>query len=778
MDDLHAAGKVINSYLSLIFKAGLATVILASFFLFTTLTSEMYDLPKFLVLTVFTGILLVLLALRYTILGKVVFIRTHLDLPLLILLAVAIVSTVLSPAPYVSLLGNQLKVNGSLVSIIVFVLFYFVLVNNLKSKEIKWVFSFLVAAAQVLAAISLLSYAGVKLLPSPWISAANFTPAGSSFTTSAILALLLPFIIIRILHSSKPLTLILSVVFLILSGTAIALTGTWATWIAAAVAILLTLWASNLSSLSNLRNLNFLNLAGLVAPLIIVALVTVLSFVPPVGNAKNPLYSAAQNFPREIQLPLVASWKISVSAFRDSPFWGSGPATYLFNFTNYKPVEFNTSKFWNLRFDNSFNEYLQVLATLGIIGLLALLSMSAVFISAAYKVLSAVCRLPLSRSESTAEADFKTPLAVSGLIFFIILALHAASLVVWMAGLLVLASFMVIYVSENAQKNSTNSKNMLIRIAANITNQSVSQEIKVDALPGILLTIILAGAALTFYFGGKFILADYHHRLALNAVAANQGIVAYNELVAAEKLNPYNDVYRIDLAQTNFALANAIALAKGPTEASPAGALTDQDKQNIQILLQQAIDEARTATVLSPKSAVNWEILGLLYRQISGVAENALVFSLDSYGRAIMQDPLNPVLRVNVGGVYYAVKSYDMAVRFFTDAINLKPDFANAYYNLSVALKDKGDLTNAQAVAEKVLTLVDKNSDDYKTANDYLEDLKNKINLSQQPPAAQTEGALQDKKLPKVIDLPKPEKIATPEAIKKPAASPTPSANP
>lgn len=120
-----------------------------------------------------------------------------------------------------------------------------------------------------------------------------------------------------------------------------------------------------------------------------------------------------------------------------------------------------------------------------------------------------------------------------------------------------------------------------------------------------------------------------------------------------------------------------------------------------------------------------------------------------------------------------------MAIRFFTDAINLKPDFANGYYNLSVALRDKGDLSNALVTAQKVVDLVEPKEDsnpDYKVATDYLNDLKNKVSppTPQEPPAAQTTGALQQKQLPKVIDLPKPEKIATPEAIKKPSPTPEP----
>lgn len=760
--------KLVNTYFGLIFKVGLVAVILSTLFLFTNLFSEVYDTPKFLILAIFTGLLLILLTLKFTLTGKVVFIRTPLDIPLLLLLAVGIVSTILSSSPYVSLLGNQLKIHGSLIALVVYVLFYFLVVNNLKGiKEIKWIFNIILIASQILAVISLISYAGVKLLPAPWVMGLNFTTTGSSFSTTAILALLIPFIVMQILTSSKPLFIILSSLFLLLSGITIALTGTWATWAAALAGLILTL------AISNLSNLKPFSLIGLIAPLVLTALVTILSFIPPIGGATNPIFTQAQNFPREIQLNFVDSWKISISAFRDVPFWGTGPGSFAFDFTNYKPVEFNSSKFWNLRFDQSFNEYLQVLATLGGVGLVALLSLTALFVSAAYKVIS----------QNVRAADEKTALAISGLAFFVILALHSSTLSLWVFGILILASFMALNLTEGLQKswgNASNLKNMLFKIAANVTSHASEETIKINALPGVLLTVALALVLFAFFFGGKFVLADYHHRIALNAVAQNQGVIAYNELIAAEKLNPYSDLYRTDLAQTNFALANAIAVAKGPTEASPAGSLSDQDKQNIQVLLQQSINEGRTAVTLSPKSATNWEILALLYRQIAGVAQNALAFSLDSYGRAIFQDPLNPALRVNVGGVYYAVKSYDMAIRFFTDAINIKPDYANGYYNLSVALKDKGDLASAQAIAEKLITLVEESSPDYKTVNDYLSDLKARTatgsaqQTTTQPPAAQTSGALQQKELPKVVNLPKPEKIATPEAIKKPETSPTP----
>lgn len=770
--------ELVNTYFAVIFKAGIIIVVLSTFFLFTNLTTEFYEAPKFLVLLTFTGILLILLTLKFTLTNRVVIVRTPLDIPLLLLLAVGIVSTVLSPSPYISLLGNQLKLDGSLVSLVVYILFYFVLVNSLKTaKDVKWILYVSLISAQILSIISLVAYSGIKILPDPWTHGTNFTTTGFTVSTTAILALLIPLVVNQILSPGKIGIKIANSVFLVIMGTTIALTGTWATWSAAVLGLVLTYIVIG-KPFGIFDQTKWINLMALAFPAAIVLLISALSFIPPVGGAKNPLYTQFQNFPREVQIPFVTSWKVSVSAFRDMPFWGTGPSTYLFDFTTYKPIEFNSSKFWNVRFDTPFNEYLGTLATFGGIGVFALLSLTALFLSSASKVI-------LSSFKSTEHQGLTTSLAISGIAFFIILALHASTLVIWVFGLLILACFMVLNISETSVNRSDSGKNVFMKIASNIySTDSSTETIKIDALPSIMFTLAISLVLGSFFFAGKFALADYHHRLALNAVSQNQGIVVYNELVTAEKLNPINDLYRTDLAQTNFALANAIASAKAPTEASPAGSLTDQDKLNIQTLLQQSIDEAKTAVTLSPRSTVNWEILGLLYRQISGVAENALVFSLDSYGRAIFQDPLNPLLRLNVGGVYYAIRNYDLAIRFFTDAINLKPDFANGYYNLSVALRDKGDLATAQAAAEKVLTLVEANSQDYKVASDYLTDLKTRIasgsaSESQiQPPAAQTTGSLQQEELPKVLDLPQPSDIATPSAVKKPNSTPEPSPTP
>lgn len=764
----------INNLLNLAFQLVTLVGVFTAPLIFWNLTTDYFEPPKFLLTLALAAILLILWLGKCIVTGRLIFSRTPLDLPFLLILLVFVISTFFAASRANAIFGNFPRLYGSLVSFLVITLFYFTLVANLTTNLslerrvafIKQIVYVLLFSGVILATFTLASYFGINLLSLPVSSAFNFTPTGHSFSTAAILSLLIPFPLLAILQGKTEKVVgqaafyaylqkaVLTATLTLFVATII-LIGTTATYVAASLAFVLIFFTTPANQIKR-------NLPLLIIPVLAVVILAIFSFAT-IGGTQNILHLQAKNFPRELQLPFPASWKISVSAFRDSPFWGTGPASYLFDFTFYKPIEINNSQLWNIRFDQAFNEYLNFLATLGAMGLISLLLLTVVFLSLAFKA--------LAQKQSTA-------LAVSAMVFFILLVLHSATFVLWVTGVVLLALF------------TTASRATAEEVHLGVTTHGKDRQLllRFDTLPAVILLITLVVGGAIAYFTGKFVLADFHHRQALNAVAAGNPVNAYKELMAAESLNPYIDLYRTDLAQTDFALANAIAVTKGPTEASPAGSLTDQDKQNIQIFLSQSINAGRVATVLSPTNPLNWEILGSIYRQISGVAQNALAFSLDSYGRAIQRDPFNPQLRITVGGIYYSAKNYDMAIRFFSDAVNLKPDFANAYYNLSLALKEKGDIKSAQAMAEKTISLVDVSSADYKVAAAFLASLKdqtastsaqsltNTLQLENEGQAlfsrrleneATKSSALQKKNLPKVLNLPKPDQMATPEAIKK-----------
>ena len=741
--------------------------------LFLSQTTEFFEMPKLIFLVGSTLLLVGLWIASWIFKGKVVITRTPLDILLLILAGVIIASTYFSTSQFTSIYGNFPNVHGSAVAWLTYILLYFVTVSHLKTlPRLKMFLAVLYGSAVLVALVTLLSFFNIYL-PFDFSKIANFTPTGSSFSTIAFLILLLPLPLFSLLNPNRFFTFPAALSLSILFSVVIVLIGSFLTNII--IGIVLALVFALVLFATKPHQVKKTFPAFLIA--VIVTLGTAFLAYTPLPQPLNFIQQKEANFPSAIQLPFAISWKITASTFRDAPFLGTGPSTFLFNFSTYKPLEFNRLPFWNFSFDTAYNEFLQILSTMGLIGFSVIVFIAVIVLRMGWKNLSATS----AEGEHDTTQILLPAVAISGLLTIILLAIHVTTVVSAVVTLFILA---VLMLSQRSIRERVMELSLGIRATTSDNKQF-------DLFPVIIFIIFLIGAVPAFYQLITMVRADYYHRQAL--VQANKnGTLTYQYLQKAESLNPRVDLYRVDMAQTNFALANGLAIQKGPTKANPKGSLTDQDKQTIQKLLSQSINEGRASVALNPRSPRNWEVLASLYRNVSGVAQNALSFSLQSYNQAIQRDPLNPALRLNVGGIYYSAKNYDLAIRFFTDAINLKPDYVNAYYNLAITLRAKGDFQNAKAVAEQLVTLVakDKNSNSYKAASALLEDIKARIantatTAPQEAPAGQTNSALgnENPNLPAVTTLNNPPQVTPAPAVKanpnakvpQPSTTPVPS---
>ena len=262
------------------------------------------------------------------------------------------------------------------------------------------------------------------------------------------------------------------------------------------------------------------------------------------------------------------------------------------------------------------------------------------------------------------------------------------------------------------------------------------------------------------------------------AAQQNRGLQTYNLQQKAIQRNPFNDNYRISFSQTNFALANSIA-NQGEEE------LTDQDKQNIQQLISQSVASAKNAIAINRQNSTNWQNLAGIYRNLLNYAQNAGQWTISAYQGAINTFPTNPQLRLQLGSLYYSTGNYDQAIRHFNKAIDLKPDWANGYYNLSHAYQQKEDWVPAFLNMQQVLALVERDSDDYQKVQEELAALKEKLPQQQQQtvqdqqrqeselttpsPLPSPRARFEDITLPEDEVAPPPVPEASPEAEESPA---------
>jgi len=414
------------------------------------------------------------------------------------------------------------------------------------------------------------------------------------------------------------------------------------------------------------------------------------------------------NEAKPILVPQQTAWAIAAESIKNVKFavFGMGPGQFINAFTSFRPISFNASEFWNLRFGVSSNWYFQLLTEVGLLGLLIYLGLAIKIFKGGWRAL---------RAEKI--SPFTLAIYISLIIFLL-------SQLVWPINFSMLIVFFI-----------------LLGLV-----EKKEQKIEADFSPlGNLVIIFFAIPLLffgvLFYFGGKVALANNYFLNSIKAANQNDGIKTYNLQIKAIQTDPSSAAYRMAYAQTNFALANSLATKKD---------LTDNDKSTISQLIQQSLREAKAAVSLDPGNAVAWENLSSLYSSLINFAQDADTWAVSSYQEAIKVDPLNPRLRIELGGVYYGQKNYNQAANLFLQATNLKPDLANAHYNLANALKELGALVDAKNEYEVAQSLVQIDSNDYQKVTAELEEVKKRIPSPTPTPVA---------KKPSV-----PETLSTPQA--------------
>lgn len=443
------------------------------------------------------------------------------------------------------------------------------------------------------------------------------------------------------------------------------------------------------------------------------------------------VYQIIMSAEKPILLPFNHGFQVAFAAISQdtqriaqSLLLGSGYGTFAADFTRYIAPTFNAYPFWNLTFAFSSSYLLELLATAGVLGLFAF------------------CFIFVNFLRSKAKPSNPFFLATFSIFVFSLLIPFSFSLVFLLFALLAL--FVAHRGIENAKGFEPITLNFVTLQQGLISlNEEHSKKNKENLiLPVIFLTVgVVISVFVLFYLSGtgggprkgylSLITSDLKFARSFSPDALRSGTETYNLQTQAINEYPYrSDYYRL-FSQINLALAaNLVSAQEGRQP-------TEEVQSNIIGLLQQSINSARQAVTLSPFSSLNWQNLGQVYRNLIGVGENAEQFAIASYNQAILLNPANPGLRIELGGIYYQLQQWDLAQNTFTVATQLKEDYANAYYNLGHVLEEKGDLNNALLQYQAVRQLVANDEANRKIIDGEIKALQEKIGTQQQADAGE-----------------------------------------
>ncbi|KKT45202.1 MAG: hypothetical protein UW34_C0002G0020 [Parcubacteria group bacterium GW2011_GWA2_44_15] len=621
---------------------------------------------------------------KAVIVGELNIKRTPLDWPIIGLLAVFIVSTVLSISQKDSLIGLYGNSAKSLAAVIIFIIFYYLVINNINQKRIKLLFWGVIGSTALVAVYSVLQLLGKFVLPLESSRAISFNPLGSLSALTMYLVIALPLLVIGLaqiseIHpnfKSKILQVIVKIclsAIILLSLFVLTLLNGFTFWPAAVVGMVIIL----MFLLSKIIKISSSNLVIPIATFLLLIILLVL------GNFNI----MALNLPTEVSLSRRASWDIAKISLKQDPFFGSGPSTFVYDFVKYKGADFNASPLWNVRFDNPSGLMFELAATVGGLGVLTALVIVLIALS--------ICFLTLIKAQRNESQSILLALFASFITVIIFSLLFSLSSSIILVSVLVAILAVAMAIINYPEKFKT--LNLSFRTSPKYAL----------ALAAIFLTLS-AAVVILFTLGVKMYLADFYVRQSLETADVNQKINKINQAIV---LAPYQDVYYIGLANNYMTLANQEAQG-------------GKNQTIIENSLSLAIEKGKVALEIAPNNVANSEAMALIYENASFYVRGALEWAEALYNKNIVLEPDSPTPYIRLAlinmaranaetvateqAVYIneALKQYDLAIA-------KKPDFGAAYYGQAIAYERLNKIDDAIDQLKKAVLLT-RESVDYR----------------------------------------------------------------
>lgn len=595
--------------------------------------------------------------------------RTPLDFFILGFLLIAILSAIFSVDKTSSFYGFYGRFSNGLASLLSLGVLYFLLTNNLDVKHIPGLLKTFLWSGFTAVLLSYLSIFGVlaklAVLPEGIIKQIIFNPTSASLEGLTIfLAALAVFLVGLILTKTDKgkIKTIFYCLLLFASLGLMALIDFNAAWLV----LLFTL--SLLVALSLWKRIFKENVNRLLIPILLIIAAAVFIFY-------NPNFF---NLPKEQVLPQAISWQVGLLSAVDnikSGFLGTGIATFHYDFAKEKPLSVNQTWLWQIRFDRAGAHLAEILGTMGFLGLLSYLALIGMFLLVSWFLTTS----GVARSRGTPEVT------------------HLPLLMVFTA--LLIGQFLYYQNTTLALLFWFSLALLVISWHSPVSGQIKEKVISFKNFPELSLVFstmaIIVGVAIlgTYFYGAKFYLADINYAKAQRMAAGAERTAT---LERAVRLNPGLAQYRAILARVYISEALA-EMEKPPAR---------QDASKLQLLVVTAINQARIATELGPNQVANWEVLGVVYREIRSSASGAVEWGVKSFEEAIVLEPSNPILYTELGKLYALTGQTDKARDSFNKAIEKKSDYADALIQEALLLEGKGILTEA---ISKLETLVQAN---------------------------------------------------------------------
>lgn len=621
-----------------------------------------YVIPKQYIFIVLLLVNLLFFAAKTILSKKISFRQSVLDVPLVVLLLFALISSLFSVNIYDSFLGRSEYFVFNFVFLFFLVLFYFVLINVLYTPE-RWrgVIDTMLAIGGVVSFLFILKTifdVDANFLKDIW----NVVDG----TNSSFGLWIIPVFIVSAGSLIKKNTTIGRAMFyllvMILSAETLLIMGFGFFWwvLLIGLALLLLLGVSFLQD----ARMGWLSV-------LFIFLIISCAFIA-FGSPK----SLQSSIPAEVSLDSRPSWSITKQVLFSGAknfLVGSGLGTFAADFSQFRSAEFNMHPTaWSLRFTQPVNSLMAllseggVLVTLGFIFII-LFVLGHVF-STWFKARGSAFGISQSLSMSKSNLRLDVFLAVVAWVVLcvgLISNFYSVSLWVvwWMLLGVIISGLSLLGHSVVKEKHWTLENTPQYNLAFSF---------------GVI--VLMALIVMTGILGSRFYIAE---RVFARSLQEVDYATMEADLQKAISLRSTVDIYHTAVARAY--LVRASELAK----------ISNSNVQEITDLLARAVNESLIATNISPNSVAIRENLATMYENAALLVPEATDWAIKSLDEASKLEPTNAVLMWRLGNNYMLQNNPAKAVEYYQKAINLKQDYVGAYISLSAAYEANKDIEKA-----------------------------------------------------------------------------------
>ncbi|MBI5732092.1 MAG: tetratricopeptide repeat protein [Candidatus Magasanikbacteria bacterium] len=656
---------------------------LASFFIyclvfltplfFLPLTIEPLELNKYFLLYLFIFLAVLCWVSRGVLRKTFEFRRTPLDIPLLILWLAALVSSIVSKDRFVSFFGDFSLLNLSFLNLTVFLFFYFLAVQETASvkKALNLIytlfFSCLLASVYFLTKTlglfdwSFLGISGNNLV--------NISNNSWGIFLVAFLSLSLAFLAVRKRQLAGD---FLSLAVFLFSLAGVVLIGFKILWVVTVIALALLI----VFLISNVSELRVVWIS--VAFGVLVAGIVFIFFGEP--------QFLTTKLPVEISLSPSTSGSMLKEELTTGAryfLFGSGLATFPYDFSQFRPVSLNNNFAWNVRFRQPFSSAFEWAMSGGILSSLALLL--AILIVVGIVVQTWFNQMAILRRRKSAAEDIL--LEESHLVFWgVTVAFFTLLVAFFVVNMGVVHWFLFwLFLALMVSTGAILSKNSLKEIVISLKTTP-----EYSLLTSFAFILVFTGILVLGIYLGRFYKAEAVYRQALRLpMVGQEGGERISKIQKAAILNPQRSLFYLSLAESLLFKAQEAAASND----------ANQTVQWVAV----AVDAAKRASVVSPESAASWESLATMYANARAFAPQINSELIASLEKAAALEPTNPTFYLGLGSAKFFERRYSEAKESFEKAVALKPDLLRGYALLAGIFEAEKNLDGAIAVLEKSL---------------------------------------------------------------------------